>query len=412
MSDAFPRAEELGLSDISVGDVFRVERTFTAEDVERFARLCGDFSPLHTDPSYASTTEFGGCVVHGMLLASLFSQLVGMRVPGRHALYLAQDLSFRHPVRVGETIKASAKVTAMSEATQTLVLNTEIRNGEDRVVVSGSAKVKVREAGPQTRLLQSSKAMSRPAIKGRRVALVTGAARGIGAEIAKSLAARGISVGINYFRSDQSADRLAQVIRQEGGEALAIQADVRQAEEVNRMVDTLVDQFGSLDLLVNGAIGELNSRGVEEMEWSAFQGQLDYQLKAVLLVCQAAYPIMKAGGGGAIVNLLSQVVDGQPAANMADYVAAKYALYGLSKAMALEWAEDHIRVNMVSPGLTQTDLTQHYHDRIFRMEASRTPLKRIATPADIAGAVAFLLSDDSAFLTGSNLFVTGGQVMR
>jgi 3-oxoacyl-[acyl-carrier protein] reductase len=96
---------------------------------------------------------------------------------------------------------------------------------------------------------------------------------------------------------------------------------------------------------------------------------------------------------------------------MADYVSAKYALLGFSKALAVEWAEDHIRVNMVSPGLTQTDLTQHYHDRIFKMEASRTPLKRIAQPADIANTVSFLLSPDAAFLTGVNLFVTGGQVM-
>jgi NAD(P)-dependent dehydrogenase (short-subunit alcohol dehydrogenase family) len=96
---------------------------------------------------------------------------------------------------------------------------------------------------------------------------------------------------------------------------------------------------------------------------------------------------------------------------MAPYVTAKHALLGFSKALAAEWAEDHIRVNMVSPGLSQTELTQHYHDRIFKLEASRTPLKRIAQPTDIANAVAFLLSEEASFLTGANLFVTGGQVM-
>jgi len=120
---------------------------------------------------------------------------------------------------------------------------------------------------------------------------------------------------------------------------------------------------------------------------------------------------MKATGGGAIVNILSQVTSGQPPALMSDYVTAKHALFGLSKAMAVEWAEDNIRVNMVSPGLTQTDLTQHFHDRIFRIEAGRTPLKRIAKTSDIANVVAFLLSEDASFLTGVNLFVTGGQVV-
>ena len=98
-------------------------------------------------------------------------------------------------------------------------------------------------------------------------------------------------------------------------------------------------------------------------------------------------------------------------ANMADYVTAKHALEGLSKALAAEWAGDGIRVNMVSPGLTRTELTEFQHERVFKMEAARTPLRRLATPADIARAVAYLALDDSAFLTGTNLFVTGGQVM-
>jgi len=96
---------------------------------------------------------------------------------------------------------------------------------------------------------------------------------------------------------------------------------------------------------------------------------------------------------------------------MADYVSAKYALYGLSKALAAEWAADNIRVNMVSPGLMQTDLTQHYPERLFKLEANRIPLMRITRPDDVAGVVAYLLSDEASFLTGTNLFVTGGQGM-
>jgi 3-oxoacyl-[acyl-carrier protein] reductase len=120
---------------------------------------------------------------------------------------------------------------------------------------------------------------------------------------------------------------------------------------------------------------------------------------------------MKANGGGTVVNVLSQVTTGIPPARMADYVSAKYALCGLSKALAAEWAADNVRVNMVSPGLIETDLTQHYSERVFKLEASRTPLGRIARPLDVANAVAYLLSDDASFLTGINLSVTGGQVM-
>src|SRR5262249_46218637 len=139
--------------------------------------------------------------------------------------------------------------------------------------------------------------------------------------------------------------------------------------------------------------------------------QLKYQVHAVTNVCQASHAALKSSGKACIVNVLSQVVANQPPARMASYVTAKYALFGLSKALAIEWADDHIRVNMVSPGLTQTDMTQHYHERIFKMEASKVPLRRITQATDVAAATAFLLSEEASFLTGVNLFVTGGQTM-
>ncbi len=404
-----PAAATLTFRDIQIGQRFEIERTFTADDVERFATLSGDWSPLHVDPAYAASTEFGGCVLHGMLLASLFSRLVGMHIPGISALYLGQDLAFRRPVLVGETVQASAKVTAKNEATATLALATEIRNGAGLVVVSGAAKVKVRGVRP-TPDAAATPPPARPDA-GRRVALVTGASRGIGAAIARTLAARGIAVAVNYHQRADRAEQQVRDIREAGGHAVAVQADVREPDEVARLVRTVADELGGLSLVVNAAIGGLEQQRFVDLDWAAFQRQLDYQVKAVVQVCQAAYPLLKAAGGGAIVNVLSQAATGVPPALMADYVAAKYALHGLSKALAVEWAADGVRVNTVSPGLTRTDLTEHYHDRVFKMEAARVPLRRLASPEDVAKAVAFLLGDESAFLTGVDVPVSGGQVM-
>jgi 3-oxoacyl-[acyl-carrier protein] reductase len=405
-------AATLGFRDIQVGTVFQCDRVFTEDDLDRFATLSGDFSPLHMDEAYATATQFGGRVVHGMLLASLFSQLVGMRIPGRHALYLGQDLSFRLPVRIGEAVRALAKVTAKVEATRTIVLATEIRNADGKVAVSGSAKVKVRDAeavAPPAASAIATGPTARPTRQ--KVALVTGASRGIGAAVVQALAARGIAVAVNYFRSGDRAEQLVASIQETGGQAAAVRADVREQVESRRLVDTVVDRFGGLDMVVNGATGPLQPRPVAELDWSAFEEHLVYQVKAVMEVCQAAFPHMKAGGGGGIVNVVSQVASGSPPANMADYVAAKYALKGLSRALAVEWAGDNIRVNTVSPGLVQTELTEHYPEMAFRAEVARTPLKRLARPADVAGAVVYLLGDDATFLTGVDVAVTGGQVM-
>src|SRR6476469_8174826 len=106
MSMVLPKANDWTFQQIEVGQGWEIERTFTADDSDKFARLSGDFSPRHVDAEYARSTEFEGRVVHGMLLASLFSQLVGMWLPGKHALYLGHDLSFRRPVLVGETVRA------------------------------------------------------------------------------------------------------------------------------------------------------------------------------------------------------------------------------------------------------------------------------------------------------------------
>lgn len=409
MSEGFAAAAELKFDDISVGQTFELVRSFSAQDVLAFAALSGDYSPLHVDREYAAGTEFGAQVVHGVLLASLFSQLVGMRVPGKHALYLGQDLTFRRPVLIGETVRAIAKVVGKSDATRILVLNTEIRSADDKVIVMGTAKVKVRDDSPAAQRVSSTASI--PFDSGRRVALVTGASRGMGAQIARTLAKRGFAVAVNYFRS---ADRALNVVREielDGGVAFAVQADVRDAESVSAMFTKVGATLGPPRVLVNAAVGEFINRPINDLRWADFFAHLEYQVKAVLQLCQGAHSHMKSAGGGAIVNILSQVTAGAPATGMADYVSAKNALMGLSKAMAAEWAEDMIRVNMVSPGLTRTEMTEHYHERVFKMEAARTPLKRIATPDDVASAVAYLVGEEASFLTGVNLFVTGGQIM-
>lgn len=407
------KISDLSFEDIEIGQAFTLSRTIVDTDIKAFAEVSGDFSPLHMDDMYASTTEFGSRVVHGALLASLFSNLIGMQIPGKSALYLGQDLVFRRPVLMGDTVFVSAKVISKNQATQTLVLATEIRTmSDDKIAVSGTAKVKVRSSGPLIAIANEHLRHGAAApTDNKRVAIVTGSSRGIGAEIAKTLAKNNINVVVNYFRNKAEATKVVQEIEAMNGRCIAVQADVRDVNQLSLLVESTIQCFGKLDCLVNCAIGELEQHSIADMNWTDFQQHMEYQLKAVFQLCQLAYPYLKVSDAAAIVNIGSQVTEGAPPSNMADYVAAKYALKGLSKSLAVEWASDGIRVNTVSPGLTQTDLTQHYNDRVFKMEASRTPLKRLATPLDIANAVAYLLDSQSCFITGIDISVTGGQVM-
>ena len=405
------QAAALSFGDIEIGDTFELTRAFSEQDVDAFAALSGDYSPLHVDAGYAEETEFGQRVVHGMLMASLFSNLVGMRIPGRAALYLGQELTFRRPALIDERLTARAKVTGKNAATSTISLATEIRNAEGKTLLSGTGRVKVRGAPPPADSeVSSARADARNDARAP-VAIVSGGVRGIGGAIARRLSRDGYMVVSAYRSNDTKARAFAAAIEAEGGRCRVIRADVTQEDDLDRLVSEASAAGGPVRVAVNAAIGELANFPVDELEWRQFAELLDTQVRAVLNLSRRVYPAMKAAGGGAIINLLSQVVHSTPPKGMAHYVTAKYALMGLSKALAVEWAPDKVRVNMISPGLARTELTQSYSDRVFKMEAMKTPLGRLVDPADIAEAVSYLVGEGAGFITGVNLFLTGGQDM-
>ncbi len=404
------KASDLSIEDIAIGDLFEIERTFSLGDVDNFATLSGDYSPLHVDADYASGTEFGERVVHGILLASLFSNLVGMKIPGKQALYLAQDLAFRKPVFANEALKVRAKVTARNLATSTIVLATEIRNAAGKIVVSGSAKVKIRGT---SQLLETSHepASSPPTRTGKPVAVISGGSRGVGGAISRKLANDDYHCVILYRSNDNQARLLLRDIEESGGSASIFKVDISDEAEIDGFCNILAEDFGQVSALVNSAIGDLDQIPATEITWENFAYYFDTQVKGVLRLSQKLHPLMCLHGKGSIVSILSQVVNNTPPSGMAHYVTAKYALLGLSKALAAEWAKDNIRVNMVSPGLARTELTQHYNEKIFRMEEIKTPLGRLVDVEDIAESVAYLLGENSNFISGANIYLTGGQDM-
>jgi 3-oxoacyl-[acyl-carrier protein] reductase len=249
-----------------------------------------------------------------------------------------------------------------------------------------------------------------------RVALVTGASRGIGAAIARELAAHGASVGVNYYRSEDAAREVVREIEAAGGNAVALQADVRDPEAIRRITDQLADTSGGVDVLINSALHNyrfdpVTNQAFPEMEWEDFQDQIDGTLKAAYNTCQAALPHFRARGGGRIINLLTNLIT-FPVVQYHAYTTAKSAMLGFSRNLAAELGPEDITVNMIAGGLIMgTAASEPTTPEVQEIVRGSTPLRRLGTPADVGRAVVAFSSDLLGFATGQYLALDGGLTM-
>ena len=242
-----------------------------------------------------------------------------------------------------------------------------------------------------------------------RTALVTGGSRGIGRAIALRLAGQGADVAFSYRGNEAAAQATVGDIEALGRKGLAVQADVSDAEAADGLVKAVIDAFGKVDILVNNA-GITRDDLIMRMSVEAFREVLETNLFGAFYMTKAVTRPMLKAKGGRIVNITS--VSGQAGqTGQANYSAAKAGLIGLTKATARELASRSITCNAVAPGFVLTELTQDLPEALQAEITSRTPLGRFGTTEEIANAVAFLASDDAAFITGQVLAVDGGLVM-
>ena len=237
------------------------------------------------------------------------------------------------------------------------------------------------------------------------VALVTGASRGIGAAIARSLAAQGASVAVNYHASEAAAQGVVADIRQAGGRALAVKGDARDRGQIEAMAATVKAELGPIGLLVlNASIG-FPMKGFLEYPWEAFEAKLMGEMSAAFHGCRAVVPQMLERKGGSIVAITSGLAR-NPGWGFCAHSAAKGALEGFVRALAFELGPMGIRVNAVAPGLTLTDATAHLPEKHKQAAAEHAPLRRNGEAQDVAEAVAGILQ--AGFVTGATLPVNGG----
>ncbi|UOQ43085.1 3-oxoacyl-[acyl-carrier-protein] reductase [Halobacillus salinarum] len=241
------------------------------------------------------------------------------------------------------------------------------------------------------------------------VALVTGASRGIGRAIALELAAKGAKVAVNYAGSEAKAEEVVNLIKEQGGEAIKIQANVADSDDVTNMIKTVVSEFGRLDILVNNA-GITKDNLLMRMKEEEFDDVIDINLKGVFLCTKAVTRQMMKQKYGRIINIASIVgVSGNP--GQANYVAAKAGVIGLTKSSAKELATRNILVNAVAPGYISTDMTDALTEEQREQMLALIPLKRLGSGKDVSRVVRFLASEDASYMTGQTLHVDGGMVM-
>jgi 3-oxoacyl-[acyl-carrier protein] reductase len=242
-----------------------------------------------------------------------------------------------------------------------------------------------------------------------RVALVTGASRGIGRAIALALAAAGARVVINYRDRSDAAEQVATEIREAGGRADVVQADVADRESVDALIKQIVALGGGLDILVNNA-GITRDGLVMRMKDDDFDAVIDTNLRGAFLCTRAALRPLLKSAHGRIINI-SSVVGLAGNAGQANYAAAKAGLLGFTRSMAREVASRQVTVNAVAPGFIDTDMTASLNEAARSAALESIPLRRYGSAAEVAAVVCFLASDAAAYITGQTIAVDGGMVM-
>jgi 3-oxoacyl-[acyl-carrier protein] reductase len=244
-------------------------------------------------------------------------------------------------------------------------------------------------------------------LKGK-VAVVTGASKGIGASIAEHLAAAGATVVVNYSSSKEGADKVVANIKKQGGQAVALQANLSKPEEVQKLFAETKKAYDKVDILVNNA-GVYEFAPIEDVTPELFHKQFDLNVLGLLLATKEAVKLM-GSAGGAIVNISSVAADLAPPTTSV-YSATKAAVNAITRSLAQELGPKKVRVNAVNPGMVETEGTHSVGimESDFRKQTEAdTPLGRIGQPQDIAPAVVFLASDDASWITGETLYISGG----
>lgn len=380
-----------------VGDSRTITHTFTRQELETFAELTGDINPLHVNADFANRSAAGGQVVHGMLAAAFVSTLIGVHIPGRGALWNSFQVDWRKIIRIGDTLRFEARVSAVQAAMRSLDLEiTGVDTLSGEVCLEGKARVM---------MMNERKEIKPSVLAGKRV-LVTGASGAVGGAICRALAEAGCRLvmwGRNVDRLQQSAQALGECV-------ISVHAvDLLDEQNIGAGLEQLMRE-GGVDGFVHAAAAPLNLTGIDDaLNHQHLREHLQIDLLAFQQIAQKLVANMKPEGF--VITVLTQAILDVPPSKMSAYVAAKMGAWGLVRAMAVELGPKGIRCNAVSPNMIETPYVKDIPLRVKQVEAASNPMRRLCNVEDVANAVQFLAGPQAAYINGVNLPVSGGARM-
>lgn len=351
---------------------------------------------------------------HGLsqpLAASLMallplSTMVGMRLPGRQATFTEFSVRFDLPVATGAA-SLNASIDKLHASSRRIQLGLRwLQDGHE--IGQGQAAVLVNAAAPLDMSSSELRANHMDLGLAGRVALVTGASRGIGAATARLLALHGVTVVVHYHQGLADAQAVVDDIAASGGRAIALGADLRDEAQVRQLFCSIADGAGPLDILVNNAVGQFSPKAFEQVTAQDLQAELDVSLLGLHACCREAVAGMRARRSGHIVNL-GTVATQVPAAGQIPYIAAKSAVEGYTRALAAELAADNVQVNLVVPAMTRTSLIAALPASLVDRIAQENPQGRLLEPAEVAQAIVLLCSGWTKAVSGQQLVLNQGM---
>lgn len=384
-----------------IGEIASLKHKVRLSDVEKFVQLSGDDNKLHVNKEFAKLTSFRKPVVHGMIGVSFISTLIGTKIPGDGALWFKQSVEFLMPVRIGDVIEVSIEIVGINRKARSLELRTDIKNQHNQLVTTGISEVKVIEF---KEVLTESECSVKP------IALVVGATGGIGSQTCIEIAKAGFDVVVHCHSNIEEAYSLRNRIEELNQRSQVVQGDVTDFSSLLEIKSNIERTLGSITHVINCSTTATPNIKFLNLEWAKFLEHYNVNVQGAFNLIKVFLPNMLDNKFGNFIFISTQYTN-SPKSELSYYVSSKSALEGFVRSLAVEYGPQAIRFNLVSPGMTQTDLISDVPEKTKLLSAMNTPLRKLANVIDIANAISFLASEKSSYITGETIRINGGQVI-